>query len=121
MVATSADGGTRKVDLFNDIVSDGRVEVVLQCLEPSQYYGVAQADFYLRSGNGSFALNYAKSCLGIWFAMLLVSAIGVTFSTFLAGPVALLATLSVILIGQFRSFIEGLFDAQVTGDNLNAR
>ncbi|MCP4503638.1 MAG: ABC transporter permease, partial [Deltaproteobacteria bacterium] len=95
LVATSADGGTRKVDLFSDIISDGRVEVVLQCLEPAQYYGVAQADFYLRSGNGSFALNYAKSCLGIWFAMLLVAAIGVMFSTFLAGPVALLATLSV--------------------------
>ena len=119
LVATSADGGTRKVDLFNDMISDGRVEVVLQCLEPSQYYGVAQADFYLRSGNGSFALNYVKSCLGIWFAMLLVAAIGVMFSTFLAGPVALLATLSVVLIGQFRSFIEGLFDAQVTGDSFD--
>ena len=93
--------------------------MVLQCLEPAQYYGVAQADFYLRSGNGSFALNYAKSCLGIWFAMLLVAAIGVMFSTFLAGPVALLATLSVVLIGQFRSFIEGLFDAQVTGNSFD--
>ena len=49
--------------------------------------------------------------------MLLVAAIGVMFSTFLAGPVALLATLSVVLIGQFRNFIEGLFDAQLTGDN----
>ena len=117
LVATSADGGTRNVDLFGDIVSDGRVEVVLQCLEPAQYYGVAQADFYLRSGNGSFVLNYAKSCLGIWFAMLLVAAIGVMFSTFLAGPVALLATLSVIMIGQFRGFIEGLFDAQLTGNS----
>ena len=114
---TSADGGTRQIDLFTDIVSDGRVEVILQCLEPGQYYGIAQADFFLRAGSGSFALNYAKSCLGIWFSMLLVTAIGVMFSTFLAGPVALLATLSVVLIGQFREFIERLFESQVTGDS----
>ncbi|NDC63520.1 MAG: hypothetical protein EBZ59_05930 [Planctomycetia bacterium] len=117
LAATSADGGTRQVDLFADIVSDGSLEVVLQCLEPGQYYGVAQADFFLRAGSGSFALNYAKSCLGIWFSMLLVTAIGVMFSTFLAGPVALLATLSVVMIGQFREFIQRLFESQVTGDS----
>lgn len=114
--ATTADGGTRQVDLFADIVSNGRVEVVLQCLEPAQYYGVAQADFFLRAGDGSFAFNYLKSCLGIWFSMLLTTALGVMFSTFLAGPVALLATLSVVLVGQFREFITRLFESQVTGD-----
>ena len=116
LVATSADGGTRQVDLFGDMVADGRVEIVLQCLEPAQYYGVAQADFYLRAGEGSFAMNYLKSCLGIWFSMLLTAALGVMFSTFLAGPVALLATLSVVMVGQFREFIRRLFESQVTGD-----
>ena len=115
--ATTADGGTKQVDLFRDIVSDGRVEVVLQCLEPAQYFGVAQADFYLRTGSGSFAFNYAKSCLGIWYSMLIVTALGVMFSTFLAGPVALLATLSVVMVGQFREFINRLFESQITGDN----
>jgi hypothetical protein len=116
LTATSADGGTRQVDLFRDIVADGRVEVILQCLEPAQYYGVAQADFYLRAGSGSFVFNYLKSCLGIWFSMLVTTAMGVMFSTFLAGPVALLATLAVIMIGQFREFIARLFESQVTGD-----
>ena len=111
-----ADGEVKEIDLFADLVSDGQVEVWLQCLEPGQYYGVAQADFYLRAGEGSFALNYAKSCLGVWFAMLVVTALGVMFSTFLAGPVALLAALSVVLIGQFRTFIARLFESQVTGD-----
>lgn len=114
---TSNDGGTRQVDLFQDIVADGRVEVILQCLEPAQYYGVAQADFYLRAGDGSFALNYAKSCLGILFSMLLVTAMGVMFSTFLGGPLALFATLAVVLVGQFREFILRLFESQVTGDS----
>ncbi|MFM8633733.1 MAG: ABC transporter permease [Planctomycetia bacterium] len=116
LVATSADGGTRQVDLFTDLVADGRVEIVLQCLEPAQYYGVAQADFYLRAGEGSFAMNYLKSCFGIWFSMLLTTAMGVTFSTFLAGPVALLATLSVVMVGQFREFISRLFESQIAGD-----
>jgi len=114
---TTSDGGTKQVDLHGEIVSDGRVEVILQCLEPGQYFGVAQADFYIRSGSGSFAWNYLKSCLGIWFSMLLVTALGVMFSTFLAGPVALLGTLSVLLVGVFREFIRRLFESQLTGDS----
>jgi len=116
MASTSKDGGTRQVDLFKDIIADGRVEVILQCLEKSQYYGVAQADFYLRAGSGSFAVNYAKSCLGILYAMILVTAMGVMFSTFLSGPLALFATLSLVMVGQFREFIKRLFESQVTGD-----
>ena len=113
---TTADGGTKEIDLYRDVVSGGSLEVVLQCLEPAQYFGVAQADFYVRSGSGSFAWNYVKSCLGIWFSMLIVTALGVMFSTFLAGPVALLATASVIMVGLFREFIQRLFYSQVTGD-----
>ena len=117
LTTTTTDGGTRQLDLYADIVADGKVEVILQCLEPGQYFGVAQADFYLRSGSGSFAWNYFKSCLGIWFSMLLVTALGVMFSTFLAGPVALLATISVVIVGLFREFIQRLFESQVTGDS----
>jgi hypothetical protein len=112
-----ANGELQEVDLFADLVADGRIEVWLQCLEPAQYYGVAQADFYLRSGDGSFAVNYAKSCLGIWFSMLICTALGVMFSTFLSGPVALLAAVSTLLVGQFREFIARLFQSQVTGDS----
>lgn len=111
-----ADGQLKEVDLFADLVADGRIEVWLQCLEPAQYYGVAQADFYLRAGDGSFVVNYAKSCLGIWFSMLICTALGVMFSTFLSGPVALLAAVSMLLVGQFREFISRLFTSQVTGD-----
>jgi len=112
-----ASGELREVDLFADLVSDGRIEIWLQCLEPAQYYGVAQADFYLRAGDGSFAFNYAKSCLGIWLSMLVCTALGVMFSTFLSGPVALLASLAMLLVGQFREFIARLFTSQITGDS----
>ena len=114
--AVMADGAAREIDLFADLVADGRVEVWLQCLEPSQYYGVAQADFYLRAGNGSFAFNYAKGCVGVWLSMLVVTALGVMLSTFLSGPVALLAAIAVVLVGHFRDFIARLFASQVTGD-----
>ncbi len=112
-----ADGTVQEADLYQDFVADGRLEVWLQCLEPSQYYGVAQADFYLRAGDGSFAINYFKSCLGAWFAMLIVTALGVMFSTFLSSPVALIASLSMLLVGQFREFIARLFVSQVTGNS----
>ena len=116
VATTTADGGTRQADLFTDLVDAGRLEVILQCLEPAQYYGVAQADFYMLAGNGSFAWNYCKSCLGIWFSMLLVAAIGTTFSTVVSGPVAIVATLSVILVGMVREFVSRWYDSLVTGD-----
>ncbi|MFN9370227.1 MAG: ABC transporter permease [Planctomycetia bacterium] len=120
LTVTAADGDRREVDLFEALVADGRVEVILQCLEPGQYYGVAQADCYLRAGDGSFAVNYAKSCLGIWLQMLLLTALGVVLSTVVAGPVALFGTLAILLVGQFRDFISKLFTSQVTGDSVAA-
>ena len=86
----------KKLDLFKDLVSDGKVEIWLRCEEPQQNFGVAQADMYLRAGNASFALNFAKGYLGIWLQLLVVITIGVMFSTFLSGPVAMVATLGVL-------------------------
>lgn len=120
LTVAAADGVRREVDLFEALVADGRVEVILQCLEPGQYYGVAQADCYLRLGDGTFALNYAKSCFGIWLQMLLLTALGVVFSTIVAGPVALFGTLAILLVGQFRGFIFKLFAGQMTGDMIEA-
>ncbi len=34
------------IDLFDDLVSDGQLEVELQCLDDSQYFGVAKPDIY---------------------------------------------------------------------------
>jgi hypothetical protein len=49
--------------------------------------------------------------------MLVCTALGVMFSTFLSGPVALLASLAMLLVGQFRDFIDRLFRSQITGDS----
>jgi hypothetical protein len=99
-------GGTGKLDLFGDLVSaDGRVEVEIRCVEPGQYFGVAQADAYLRPADSTFELNFAKAYLSIWLQMMLVTCLGVSLSTFLSGPVAMMATMSIVGMGFFGQFI----------------
>jgi ABC-type transport system involved in multi-copper enzyme maturation permease subunit len=98
-----------EIDLFNDLVRDGKVEVHLQCVEPGQYLGMAPPDLYIRAGNASFELNFFKGYLSIWMQMVLVVAIGVMFSTFVSGPVAMVATVGCIVLGFFSETIEKLF------------
>jgi ABC-type transport system involved in multi-copper enzyme maturation permease subunit len=105
-----------KIDLFNDLVHNGKLEVVLQCLEPGQYYGVAPEDFYIEAGEESFEWNFFKGYVGIWCQMVLVIGLGVMFSTFLSGSVAMLATLGCLVMGFFASDIGDLFTSVITGD-----
>lgn len=104
-----------KADLFRDFVDDGQMEIWLQCVEPVQYFGAAQADLYLRARDASFAMNFVKGYVGIWLQMLLVIALGVMFSTFLSGPVAMLATLGALLGGFFNNFMYRLATGQTYG------
>jgi ABC-type transport system involved in multi-copper enzyme maturation permease subunit len=107
--------GGKKADLFKDFVDDGKVEVWLQCVAPGQYFGAAQADLYLRARDASFAWNFVKGYVGIWLQMLLVIGLGVMFSTFLSGPVAMLATLGALLGGFFNDFMLRLATGQTFG------
>jgi ABC-type transport system involved in multi-copper enzyme maturation permease subunit len=115
-IPTVLDGpGGKKLDLFKDLVSDGKVEIWLQCEEPQQNFGVAQADMYLRAGNASFTLNFAKGYIGIWLQLIIVVTIGVLFSTFLSGSVAMVATLGVLVGGFFNDFMLRLAMQQTYG------
>ena len=105
-----------KIDLIKDLTYNGQLQVVLQCLEPGQYYGAAVEDLYIRSGNESFELNFLKGYIGIWCQMVLVIGLGVMFSTFLSGPVAMLATLGCIVVGFFSEKIGDLFTAVISGN-----
>jgi hypothetical protein len=100
--------GRGELDLFKDLVHEGQVEVAIRCVDPAQYFGVAEPDVYLRPGDASFEMNFFKAYLSIWLQMLLVTAFGVTFSTFLSGPVALLASVSAIVLGFFGEFVRGI-------------
>jgi len=92
------------IDPFDYVSSDGQLQVIVKCAEPSQYFGVAQADVYLRPQDGIFELNFGKAYFSIWMQMLLVTCFGVMFSTFLSGPIALLATNAGVVLGLFGEF-----------------
>ena len=109
----TADG--RTLDLFDDLVAEGKIEVWLRCAERGQYFGAAAPDVYFRARDASFAVNYAKGYLGIWLQMLLLIGLGVMFSTFLSGPIALLATAGVALGGLVVDFTARLAAGLVPG------
>ena len=103
-------------DLFRDMVDDkGEIEIWVTCIVPQQYFGAAQADVYLLAGDASFALNFAKGYLGIWLQMMLVIGLGVMFSTFSSGPVALMTTLGALIGGFFHEFMFKLATGQTYG------
>jgi hypothetical protein len=93
------------IDLINDLVTkDGRLEVLVQCLDSAQYYGFAQPDAYIRLPDGSPLWNFVKALISIWVQMVLVIAIGVTCSTIVNGPVAMMFTIAFITLGFFQQF-----------------
>jgi hypothetical protein len=108
-------GGAGKLDLFRDLVDDGNVEIEIRCIDAGQYFGVAQGDVYLRPADGSFELNFAKAYLSIWLQMIMVTAFGVTLSTFLSGSVAMMATMSAVVLGLFGQFVRDVANGAVEG------
>lgn len=115
LTARNADGTVRDVDLMNDVVHDGRLIVRIQCIEPAQYFGVAQADVYFRAADTAFGWNFAKGFISIWLQMLLVIVFGVAFSTILSAPVTMLATLSSIILGYFSQFVLDVASGKIMG------
>ena len=98
-----------ELDLYKDLVSsNGELEIRVQCLERGQYFGFAQPDMYIRMRDASPIVNYFKVCLSIWVQMVIVISIGVAGSTLLSGPVAMLFTVSFIVLGFFRPFFVGV-------------
>ncbi len=96
-------------DLFKDLITeDGRTEVWLQCITPRQYFGVAQADLYIRSRDASFPLNFCKGYVGVWLQMMMVIVLGTVLSSFLSAPIAIVATAGVLVGGFFTDFMSRL-------------
>jgi hypothetical protein len=113
--AADEEGVVYDVDLFEDLTSEGRVEVVVRCSEPGQYFGMAPADVYILERDASFAWNFVKGYLTVWMQMLLVTSFGVMFSTFLSGAVAMMATLASLVLGFFSQFIADVATGAVMG------
>lgn len=94
------DNETTTLNVFQDLVDeDGRLKIVVRCLDRSQYLGVTRSGVYLRPDESSFGWNLIKAYTSIWLQMTMVIAFGVMFSTFLSGPVAMVATFVCVLLG----------------------
>ena len=115
MKAIAPDGTVRDIDLFHDLVHDGKIEVWVQCAERAQYFGMAQADLYLRAADRPFWLNFAKGYISVWLQMVIVTCFGVMFSTFLSGAVAMLSTVASVVIGYFAQFVIGVASGDIEG------
>ena len=116
LTAIYADGTEREVDLFRELVnSEGEVEIWIRCLDRAQYLGMAEADLYLRAENQPFSINFVKGFVSIWFQMVVVICFGVTFSTFLNGAVAMLATLSAMVMGFNKQSVFDVASGELPG------
>ena len=99
------DSDQNEITILDDLISsDGRIEVIVQALDRSMYFGFAQADSFLRLPEGSPLGNFVKGHLAIWMQMVMVIAVAVTASTVLNGPISMIFTVSFILLGFFRGF-----------------
>lgn len=95
------DGVAQELDLYNDLSDNGKLEIVVRCVDSGQYFGMASADLFLRAGDSTFLWNFIKGYIGVWLQMVIVICLGVMFSTFLSGPVAMIATLTCVVLGLF--------------------
>lgn len=106
----------RTVDLFDDLVDQGRLRIEVQCMDSGQYLGMARPDMFIRLPDRSFAVGYTKAVFGVFLLAVFLVSIGVTSSTFVKGPVATLLTFSVLIVGQgFREFMLKLITGEQKG------
>ena len=109
------DGTWRKVDLFESLAYDGSLDIVVRCDERAQYFGMAKTDLYIRAADNWFWANFVKTYVTLWLQMVVVVSLGVMFSTFLTGSVALLATLASIIMGYFSQTIVDVATGKAKG------
>lgn len=106
----------KTVDLFDDLAPDGNLTMEVRCLDANQFIGMAQPDLFLRRPDLPFASGYFKAVAGIWLMMSLIVVLGVTASTFVKGPVAMILTFFLLILGSsFHSFLDQLVKGSVQG------
>ena len=103
------------IDIFDDIAANGSLEVVIRCTDGGQYFGMAQPDLYILAGESTFGWNLFKGFFGIWMQMVLIICIGVMFSTFLSGPVAMVATMTALVLGFCGNMVFDIANGKTPG------
>lgn len=111
-------GNPVEIDIFEDLVYEGQVILELKCADPAQYFGVAERDVYLHAADNPFELNFLKGYFDLWLQMMIAVAFGTMFSTFLSGPVAMLAAIACMIMGFVSEFVFSLATGQQQGGGL---
>lgn len=102
-----AESVSKKVNLFDDLIVDGRLKIEVSAIEAQQYVGAAPRDLFLRLTDRTFLSSYSKACIGLWLLLVLMIVLGTTGSCFLKGPVATLFTAALLFVGfWFRDSIQ---------------
>ncbi|MEZ6123824.1 MAG: ABC transporter permease [Planctomycetaceae bacterium] len=101
LISQDAEGWMLEADLFDDLAPRGLLRVEVSCLDDQMYLGMARPDMFIRLKDNSFWVGYSKALLNIGLMLALVVVLGVTASCVVKGPVSLVFTLSVFLVGQF--------------------
>ena len=117
---TLTDPAGKNLDLFKDLVHNGSVVIEMQCIPRSQHFGVGPKDVYLLAREGRFDVNFAKAFVGIWLQLLLTVAIGVFWSTFLSGDVAMLATALSIFAAVMKPMMLAVAQGKLFGDAIHS-
>jgi hypothetical protein len=113
--AIDRNNSVKEVDLFDDLTDNGKLEIRIRCAHPGQYFGMAKGDLFIRSGDRPFTPNFVKGFVGIWLQLVMVTAFGVMFSTVLTAPVALLATISNVVLGFFAKSVSDILTGESQG------
>ncbi|MBT6155169.1 MAG: ABC transporter permease [Planctomycetaceae bacterium] len=107
----------REIDLFDDIVDNGKLRVEVSCVDSGQYVGAARPDLFIRTPDRPFWVGFSKSIVGIWLMMELVVILGVTAGSLLNGPVSTFLVFGLVLVGGtgFRDFLQTIVAGQSRG------
>ena len=99
-------------NLHQDILTADSFSIEVRCLDAGQYIGMATPDLFIRMPDRNFYVGYMKAIFGQWLLLVLIVSIAVSLSCMVKGPIATLATLSLLMISFM--FSETL-NEQVTG------
>lgn len=106
---------SKQMSLFDEFAPEGKMEVWLRCNEGGQFFGVARADVYFREKEGAFFVNFFKGFLSIWLQMMIMISMGVMFSTFVSGPVAMMGCISLWVMMSNSQFIHDVANRKLEG------
>ena len=81
------------------------IEVVVKCVTPSQFVGMARGDLYLLAKDGTFEANFFKGLATIWLKIVIIVCVAVAASTALKGFVTVLFASSIYVLGLFWVFM----------------